>query len=101
MNSPYHMKNDVNLFGNGGILMTELSYKELKLGMLVTLTKPSRTYIIGPNNPKVGTSWECIGEVVDLSGGSIDVRWENGESNTYKSNELSAANRGRCKSIWD
>ena len=58
--------------------MTELSFKESNVGMLVVLTKPSKSYTIGPSNPKVGTSWECIGEIIELSDGSIDVRWENG-----------------------
>ncbi len=81
--------------------MTELSYKEMKKGMLVLLTKPSRHYTIGRSNPKVGTAWECVGRVTALYDGSIDVDWENGASNTYSTRELSAADGGCCKSIWE
>lgn len=90
-----------DLFGIRRVSMTELSYKELSVGMLVVLTKLSRSYVIGPSNPKVGTSWECVGKVVEVYDGSIDVSWENGSSNTYKNGELSSAGGGRCKSIWD
>lgn len=81
--------------------MSELTYKELKVGMWVVLTKPCSSYTIGRGNPKVGTEWECVGKVVELYDGSIDVAWENGSYNTYQSRELSAAHGGRCKSIWD
>lgn len=81
--------------------MSELTYKECKVGMWVVLTKPSPDYDIGRSNPKVGTKWECIGEITATYDGSIDVSWENGAYNTYKSRELSTDNGGRCKSIWD
>ena len=81
--------------------MSELTYKELEIGMLVVLTKPCSSYTLGRTNPKVGTKWECVGKVVEICDGSIDVAWENGAYNTYKSRELSAAEGGRCKSIWD
>jgi hypothetical protein len=81
--------------------MAELTYKELKKGMWVILTKPCRSYTIGRGNPKVGTEWECVGKVTDLYDGSIDVSWENGTCNTYKSHELSAAHGGHCISIWE
>lgn len=79
----------------------ELFYDEIEIGLLVVLTKPSRSYIIGPSNPKTGTSWECVGEVTEVYDGRIDVKWENGSHNTYKGGELSPAGGGRCKSIWD
>jgi hypothetical protein len=92
---------DVNLYGNRRNFMSELTYSELRKGMHVTLTNPSPDYTIGKGNPKVGTKWECVGKVVEMCDGSIDVRWENGAFNTYKSRELSVAHGGRCKSIWE
>jgi len=69
--------------------------------MSVVITKPCPSYTLGRSNPKVSTKWEFVGKVVEMYDDSIDVVWENGAYNTYKSRELSAADGGRCKSIWD
>ena len=94
---------DVNRSGNkykGILFMGALSAGELNIGMRVRLTDPDPYYDIGRNNPKVGSGWECDGEVEDIHEEGIDVIWDNGSRNTYKDYELSATYSGRCKSIW-
>lgn len=42
-------------------------------------------WILGDNNPARGTEWECEGIVTRVySNNSIDVRWDNQRTNTYK-----------------
>lgn len=80
--------------------MKTLKCHEISKGMRVVLTAPDNSYNINETNPEVGTVWECIGTVASCSSGSISVVWDNGCSNSYKDNELSASYEGRCKSIW-
>ena len=81
--------------------MILLLCKDLEIGTRVILTNPDADYDIGRNNPKVGTTWECVGSITDYSNSRVDVMWDNGRSNSYKDRELSPACEGRCKSIWE
>jgi hypothetical protein len=70
-------------------------------GTIVKLTHPNPNYDIGEGNPKVGTIWECTGEIIRVNGGSIRVNWSNGTQNVYVNGELSTdGNTGICDSIW-
>ena len=80
--------------------METIRCKDMRMGMRVILTRPDREYTIGFANPLFDTKWECVGTVDRYSGNSARVCWDNGESNTYKDNELSIY-EGRCKSIWE
>jgi Mib_herc2. len=85
--------------------MKTLKYSEASKGMRVVLTNPDSGYTIGKNNPEVGTIWECDGVIYSCTGSTINVSWNNGNSNSYKSGELSEIHdsslcEGRCKSIW-
>lgn len=81
-----------------------LRIKDCREGMRVLLTHPNKSYEIGPNNPQVGTEWQCKGVIADF-GSSIHVEWDNGHSNSYISNELSLIlenyeAQGNCETIW-
>jgi hypothetical protein len=73
----------------------------MEKGLRVLLSKPDRSYSIGPSNPAVGSKWECTGTIIYCGLGRADVKWDKGGyTNSYKDNELSAVYEGRCKSIW-
>ena len=79
--------------------MKPLAVNEAEVGMEVKLTHPDPGYGTGLSNPTVGTKYECEGEIVGIANsGSIQVRWSNGTSNSYKDGELSLA--GPCIDIW-
>jgi len=81
--------------------METVKCRDLRNGMRVLLTKPASHYEIGPENPLIGTRWECEGTVINIVGDSVHVIWDSARSNGYKDNELSISHDGRCKSIWD
>jgi hypothetical protein len=47
--------------------------------------KPSRM------NPIVGTEYFCEGDVIWFDGNDVEIAWDNGNTNTYKNNDLSFA----------
>lgn len=95
----------------------------------VVLSKPSLYYTIGPNNPEVGTDYECEGIVETVGGGKlyyssnwrdfdmsrvtdviegrildrdgifIEVSWDNGNFNTYSAGELTVCNNRQPKCV--
>jgi hypothetical protein len=45
-------------------------------------------YAVGPNNPVIGSEWECFGDVSAADGRSCRVKWDNGKCNTYDCDDL-------------
>lgn len=80
--------------------MSMLRCDNCSLDMKVRLTNPDKEYDIGPNNPVVGSKWECDGKVVSYTSSNICVRWVNGAANDYKNNELSPLEGNDYISIW-
>lgn len=65
-----------------------ITVEAAQVGMTVVLLKPDSHYIIGSNNPAVGTKYERLGKIMSKTKTSIRVKWEGSLSNTYKDNEL-------------
>lgn len=76
------------------------------LRMKVKLTHPKPSYHVGRSNPAVGSRYECVGEIQNISNDSgthpFNVRWQTGHTNNYAEGELSAAKlaAGTYRDIW-
>jgi hypothetical protein len=92
--------------------MIYLNIENARVGMVVKLFAPSKTYTIGYGNPAVGTKFECTGRVVKVSHCQISVVWSNNNRNVYSDNELILcanepndqhldSNCGSCINIWE
>jgi hypothetical protein len=46
------------------------------------------SYSIGESNPVLGSQFECLGAVTNVSRSSVQVLWDNGKSNTYNHDDL-------------
>jgi len=62
----------------------------------------SKRHGVSKYNPVINTVWECTGTVVDISGDSVLVKWNNSTINLYNSKDLVKiiGNRFNYKSIW-
>jgi hypothetical protein len=73
-------------------------------GDLVELTNPRKSYVIGDNNPAIGTKHACKGIVIDVRNNEVRVAWKNGQGNMYHDRTLtivsSTVAEGDCNSIW-
>jgi hypothetical protein len=84
--------------------MDTLKASEFDIEDRVLLLEPDDYYDLGPENPAVGTEWECPGTVYEAGYGEVHVRWDNKSTNVYKDFELCYAEapaEGICTSIWD
>ncbi|MGL5016393.1 MAG: hypothetical protein ACRC6V_19265 [Bacteroidales bacterium] len=45
---------------------------------------PTTQWVIGTNNPAIGTEWYCLGTVTSSTSREIDVDWDNGTFNAYQ-----------------
>jgi hypothetical protein len=56
-----------------------------------------------PNNPKIGSEYECCGTVAEIGRRSalpIIVEWDNGTHNTYAARHLIKKEETTLNSIW-
>lgn len=61
--------------------------------------KSNTTYPPSLSNPKSGTKYECLGNIIENDGIFIKVKWQSGYKNIYKYSDLEPYN-SKYKSIW-
>ena len=47
----------------------------------------------GESNPLLGTTYECCGSIIEVRSNSVSVRWDNGERNSYRDQDLMHASQ--------
>ena len=78
-----------------------LKVSECVVGNIVILTHPNPGYSIGTTNPKINTRYYCEGVIHSIRDNeTIEVLWNNGSVNYYRSGEISLARKRNIKSIW-
>lgn len=95
-----------------------LDVGEMQVGDMVVLLNPDLDYELDESNPVTSLHSTHVGEVININFESVDVRWQNGMINNYKSGELAfesdwtdfavsqldksirPAEQGRYVSIW-
>lgn len=90
-----------NDYSYNDLELVEESTDGIKKGDKVKLLETA-SYVPTANNPKIGSKYECEGEVYSYSSysGIISVVWENGTSNTYSKGDLEVSDHGYCISMW-
>ena len=90
------------------ILGETITKNNAKIDIIVKLAYPRPYYILGKDNPAIGTKWETVGKIYAISNVFTYVYWDNGCSNTYNYGTLrevisedNNSSLGVIISIWD